>query len=550
MFDYLQQFNNLPKDLRDRVSSPSALAAITELENKYRTDLAMAVMKVMIKSLLPQNLPPYFVGEAGLAPETAAALVRELKEKVLAPVADYLGLAAEKRAWDLDKDIDAFIKAAGLVLPSAVLISRFKNILATYLRGVRSKIDTRNSLMKDVKIGGLNLSVTEIDRVLKICESHHFTNLGLKPGAAPATAAAAGIPSEPALSASKAVAPKASPPLPLTRLDKIMAAADKSSEYDLKQAIAQSRAQKVITPKPASKLDWKHELSAPAGQLDLPAASKQPAVRQQSAAVSPVAAKGAVAHVAPAKSLASSLPPLRPTMPTISSAKTSPALKKIGFWSKLISRKSKKIGFWSKLINRKSSSTPAVPKAASVPTSIALKAASSKPVSRLDVKSVTQPAVKFTPQPIIKPVPLVKPVPKPAAKSAPAVSRPAPAASSSRPQMHDIKPVPKVMGPIEELQFLDLVNFRRLGATPAEITAKILGKIKLLERDGYDKMVAGVRAWRQSPVSRLYLRLGQEAAATGLPFKDAIAARQAANQEYLNMSEVEAIVSLNSKLMF
>lgn len=106
------------------------------------------------------------------------------------------------------------------------------------------------------------------------------------------------------------------------------------------------------------------------------------------------------------------------------------------------------------------------------------------------------------------------------------------------------------MGPIEELQFLDLINFRRLGKTPAEITAKIFAKIKLLEKEGYDKMVAGVYAWRTSPVTRLYLRLGQEAIAKDRPLKEAIADRQKANQECLNMEEIEAIVGLNSKLVF
>ena len=122
--------------------------------------------------------------------------------------------------------------------------------------------------------------------------------------------------------------------------------------------------------------------------------------------------------------------------------------------------------------------------------------------------------------------------------------------AAARPQMHDIRPVPKIMGPIEELQFLDLINFRRLGKTPAEITAKILAKIKLLEKDGYDKMVAGVRAWRESPVSRLYLRLGQEAIAQEAPLKEIIALRQKEAKEYLSLEEVEAIVSLNSKLSF
>jgi hypothetical protein len=174
------------------------------------------------------------------------------------------------------------------------------------------------------------------------------------------------------------------------------------------------------------------------------------------------------------------------------------------------------------------------------------------------------------PQPMAKPLAPLKTVPPaaatpsatPTASAVPAAPQPAAvprpvsarrpilAPSSARPRMHDIKPVPKVMGPIEELQFLDPVNFRRLGKTPAETTAKIFAKIKLLEKDGYDKMVAGVRAWRQSPVNRLYLRLGQEAIKSGVFLKDAVAARQKAGQEYLSMEEIEAVVNLNSKLVF
>jgi hypothetical protein len=106
------------------------------------------------------------------------------------------------------------------------------------------------------------------------------------------------------------------------------------------------------------------------------------------------------------------------------------------------------------------------------------------------------------------------------------------------------------MGPLEELQFLDLINFRRLGKTPGEITAKIFSKIKFLEREGYEKMVAGVKAWRQSPVNRLYLRLGQEAITKGITLKEALAARQKAGQECLSLEEIEAIVAMNGKLVF
>ena len=131
-----------------------------------------------------------------------------------------------------------------------------------------------------------------------------------------------------------------------------------------------------------------------------------------------------------------------------------------------------------------------------------------------------------------------------------ASSRPAFVSSNSKQAMHDIKPIPKVMGPIEELQFLDLLNFRRLGKTPDEITAKIFAKIKLLEVDGYDKMVLGVKAWRQSPVNHLYLKMMKEAINKGLTIKNFASSMEKENKDYLSLLEIEAILLMNSKLIF
>jgi len=75
-----------------------------------------------------------------------------------------------------------------------------------------------------------------------------------------------------------------------------------------------------------------------------------------------------------------------------------------------------------------------------------------------------------------------------AAQAAPASVRPA-ASIETKTKMEDVRARPKVMGPLEELRYLDLVNFRRLGDSPQAITDKIVMKIKLLEKDGYDRMV-------------------------------------------------------------
>lgn len=453
MFDYLQKFNSLPKDLRDQVSSPSAMTALAELENKYKTDLAMTVMKVMIKSLSVQNLPIHFVSDLALNVEQAQNLAQEMKEKIFSRVADYLDLKIAARVLDLDKNIGLLIKETGLVLPAENLLIRFKNIISLYLKGVRGKIDTRAILAKEAKIGGLGLSEAEIDRVFKVCEQAAFKNL-----------------------ASSAPSPTQAlkPTLPDSRLNKIVAASEasasgvKTEEYDLRQAIASGQIKKPVI------LDPKHELAEPPKELELPLPEPVVSLKPAEPKLPEEAPKPKTpAVVAPQ--------PILPPSPSRQFAPLVPA--------------------------------PAAPR---------------PPVSR-----PTSPAA-----------------PSPAAKALLAPSRPAPAPASNRPQMHDIRTMPKVMGPLEELQFLDVVNFRRLGKTPAESTAKIFAKIKLLEEEGYDKMVLGVQAWRQSLVNRLYLALTREAVNKSRPLQEELAARQKENPESLSWAEVEAIISLNSKLVF
>ncbi len=446
MFDYLQQFNKLPKDLRDRVSSPSAMAAISALEAQYKVDLAVVIMKVIVKSIPVATLPLYLSNEFSLSVDVAERLTRDLKEKIFSPIAEYLGLAREMAAFDQDKEIEKIIAAAGLNLPSSLAVGRFKNIISTYNRGIRNKIDTKNTLEKSYKIGGLDLSPEETERVLKICDNRLPQN-SVKAAISP-------------VSASPVAA------LPSSRLDKIVASADKANhavEYDLKQALASGQTKKI---------------SAPEKELNLPL-------------VSPVEALPAAATPLTPAPVADNKPVVAPvTHPTIAPV-VHPVINHI------------------------------------VP-----------PKTSPQVQNIKQAA----PEKIAKPdsAPL-KPI---------ATSRPMPVSSGTKTIMRDVKPVPKVMGPIEELQFLDLLNFRRLGKTPAEITAKIFSKIKLLEAEGYDKMVSGVRAWRQSPVNRLYLKMGQEAIKKDITIKELASSYENDSKNYLSLEEIEEIIVMNSKLVF
>ncbi len=117
-------------------------------------------------------------------------------------------------------------------------------------------------------------------------------------------------------------------------------------------------------------------------------------------------------------------------------------------------------------------------------------------------------------------------------------------------KMEDVKYVPKLMGPIDELGEMDLVNFRRLSQDPATAAAKIKEKLKNLEDEGYSQKLSGIKAWRQSPVNKLYLTIGQESMNHKKPVNIIIEDKKTANQDYLTDQEFTAIMDLNKSLRF
>ena len=502
MFDYLQQFNKLPKELRERVSSPAVMEILTALENKYGLSLAMVVMQVMVKQILIKDLPAYFITEAGLAPEKAQALSRDLQEKIFFTVAAYLGLKTAVVLSPEDKELQILMKDSGIVLPSLEMTARCRQILLTYRKGIRTKIDTRAALERSTSQGGLGLDPATAERLLHVLDRPSIV--------------------EPAVAAS----PKVS--AAITELIN----KNEASSYDLKSALASGQVKppavlaEKFKPQPP-KLNPSRELEAPDQELSLEGPDKVLEISEKSTPdrVPPVPVVSAKIFVPPVSvavpTVSEMVPPVVPTaspspsiepkpMPVDPLAVLKPEAALNNSFKKIPLDKA---GIWSKLFKGK---TPP----ANVPA--ADPAASSRHLEEL-VKEAAEKAA-----------PLVRPA----------------ASSDARQKMEDVRLRPKVMGPLEELRFLDLVNFRRLGASPKEITDKLVMKIKLLEKDGYDRMIEGVKSWRQSPVNRIYVRLAQEAVAKGVTLREVVAARQAENKETLTMAEIEAIVAMNSRLMF
>jgi len=512
MLDYLKKFNNLPKELRDKISTTSVMIAITDLEAKYQLDLAAIVMMVMVKQISFQNLESYFINQRLLVAKAARELTDEMMGRVFNGVSEYLGIKkddkikpptlseAKKDSGD-NYNLNDLIKEAGLTFSGDALNFRFKNIILTYFKGIRTRIDTRATLAKEFSLGGVNLGTAEIDRVFRISDQrlkeHNFLLI--------------------------------TPPKPLKQLDKIILQSEHiGEEYDLKKSLAAKKTEdRLISPAAA---DLKHKLAATQSFLDTSHELKAPQELEEIAA------------------------------PRVNLAISQPLIKKQAASDHEKNGQEKLASSPASIINNRPL-PPSPVYSANKPAQVNNPNTVKNPITPIIPKISITP---ITPTPsVISKIPVTPVIPKtPAApviskvSAAPVVQKKSPAAvrtttvPGSGFGMHDIKPMPKVMGPLEELRFLDLVNFRRLGKTPEESILKILSKIKLLEKDGYDRLVAGVKAWRQSPVNRLYLRLGQEAVIKGKSFKEIVEAHLQTSSDNLNMKEIEAIVSLNSKLIF
>lgn len=473
MLEYIQKFNNLPKDLRDKVSAPAVMSAIEELEKRYEVNLAAAVMKIMVKEIAAGDMAECLASEFGLGGVKAKQLERDLKQKVFFNTADYLGIkkadgdekeqideliaqAAEKEkaasplagsgaeaagfyfhpedeeeirelakktdgraqgralADNIEDKLDEIIKKTKINFGSAILVERFKQILKTYIRGIRDKISTKQTLTKPLDSGGLGFDNNSADQVLLVAD-------GVMKSANRDSAAQQ----------------------PLSQAPGVSGARD--MEYDLAAELKKKESFK------ANRLDTQHEL-APL----LPIISPQAPARQPEPAKTP------------------QIPPVPP--------QTEPFLTR-------------------NII-----------------------------VKPLPVSDYAAPAEQV----IIKRPDAIKAQAKPEGK----------------PKMEDVKFMPKVFGPVDELQYMDLANFRRLAKNPANIIEKIRKKINLLEEDSFIKRLEGIKAWRGNPINRMYLRMGQASISENKPINAIIEEWQTAGRECLNNQEFEAVTDLNRELRF
>lgn len=485
MFDYLQKFNNLPKSLRDKVSSPEAMRTISSLEEIYKIDLAAIVMKIMTKVLTFDGLVDFFINNSSLSKEEALSLKNDLLNKTFFSLKDYLGINSEENS-NVSDFVSALIKETGISLASEDLYRRLKNIILTYQKGVRNKMDTKNSLTKEVQFGGLNLSEADAENILLAIKSKGEAKGGdikekfAVPEVAPKVLVKEEV-LEPIETSSR------------DKLDKIIMSAEASNAtfYNLKNSVANQKPQleeKELAP--MLKEEKMPFLLANDKKEEVKLLKKEE-VKLLEEVVVPINL------------------PIEKTIPL----KEEKSEEKVLDLNKEIEEDLANI----KLENQ-----------AKIEKEIVEKKESEKKVIKVEEK-------EFVPSKTLNLN----------------LNRPASISPNfSKIRINDIKPVTKIISPIDELRLLDLVNFRRLGSNPKEIVLKVFSKIKLLEKDGYDKMITGVKAWRQSEVNHLYIKIGQEVMMKNSSFLDIIQQREKAKLPFLSSEEINAISQLNSKLSF
>jgi len=611
MLDYIKKFNKLPKQLRDKVSTPAVMSAIEKLEKKYNVNLATVVMKIMVKEVDVNQLADRFTQEFNLDKAKAEQLAKELKEEVLSGVADYLGMTLDDRRQttddrrqttddrrqttvntqkmkpipftkesnsffsdedeaeikelaknidpkaesslsddEIEKQLDKILAQAQINFGSEELVARFRKILKIYLRGIRDRIDTKQTLIKPIDAGGLSFDQESTEQILKITDSN-------KTGQMSDTALLKKIKAA-KTEKGKAIGPKESGFASLSRsgvrdIDYDLSSLPDKKSFAIKEQVSVPIDAEDLSGKKAAeaedegakikykpineslaKLDTERELAPPPPKLR-PALSGFQRDEKYKQASSPLAlpqkVKPKEASPVRYKKLSNGASPVR-YLPRLDK----PRLDKLSNRGKLSNGVKLSNGASPVSHQTKEKFAVAEPRIqtgkpeAEVEKEQEIKTKPIQEVKQIDSRKVDEATGKIKMEDV-------------KVKFAPPPPPQGPGAGLGRGK-------PKVMGPIDELKYMDLISFRRLDKEPVEIITKIKEKISLLEEEDYTKRLQGIKAWRAGSVNKLYLEMGQDSISESKPIDVIIEERKAAGKEYLNSKEFEAVTDLNKSLRF
>jgi hypothetical protein len=112
-----------------------------------------------------------------------------------------------------------------------------------------------------------------------------------------------------------------------------------------------------------------------------------------------------------------------------------------------------------------------------------------------------------------------------------------------KPTMRDIAPPPAEMGPVDEIKFISLVDFRRLSAKPDEAAKRLRQKLYNLQDESILLYMDALDAYHRSPLYVDYVKLVCASLANRKPLE---AMTQDKNR--MQMSEIKALVEMEKGL--
>jgi len=118
-----------------------------------------------------------------------------------------------------------------------------------------------------------------------------------------------------------------------------------------------------------------------------------------------------------------------------------------------------------------------------------------------------------------------------------------------KPTLDGVKLVKPIKSPIDELESMTLIEFRRLADDPIKAVKKIQDIIEIVGQEGINQLHEAINAWHRSEVSKFYRLLGQIAMSEGKNIETVISERLMSGKPTLSITEFEAIMELNKNLL-
>lgn len=115
----------------------------------------------------------------------------------------------------------------------------------------------------------------------------------------------------------------------------------------------------------------------------------------------------------------------------------------------------------------------------------------------------------------------------------------------SRPVVRDITPTKSSnLGPIEEIKYFSLTDFRRLSSDPVEAASRLKQKFINLKDESYILYLNALEAWRQSPLFSDYI-----AASIDMLNQKKKLAEAEADKTKIQMKEIGALINMEKDLL-